>query len=255
MAIETAGQSGSVQTKLVKESREERLTRLFDLEMKIQEMRDAKDKLKAQYNAVNNDIKAHEKDKVELLNLINSGQGTFITVAAAEQEAPEDLDSDLPTDEQLEEFADKYADDPAVGEEEYPPEENQELAPGEGVEGGDAEPGEAYTEEVFEGDTENNDENMLEIPDIQPDHWVLTDSATLKVVGKEVTKKEPVIGGIYNLPLSLRQNGNLSYRVEGFSLVEEDDEAFHEVFVELMDEARRKEYFQGEPAQTFEAGE
>lgn len=251
MAIETAGQS-SAQTKLVKESREERLTRLFDLEMKIQEMRDAKDKLKAQYNAVNNDIKAHEKDKVELLNLINSGQGTFIPVATTEQaETPEDLDGDLPTDEELAEF------DTPDGGEASNPEENQDMLPEEGIEGGDAEPEDLDVDEASEGATENSVEEYsknipngepelpqageapLE-PDFQlatPDHWRLMDFDTLTMLGKVKNKKDPIVGAIYGLPSSLwNKDGKTHYQVQGASVTEEDGEAFWEVYCDLLDE-------------------
>lgn len=103
MAIETAGKTE--QTKLVEESREERLNRLFYLEMTIQDKTASRQKLVDSANALKNEIKTYQKDKIDLLNLINSGQGTFITVAVNESEA-EELDDEMPSEEELAEFDD-----------------------------------------------------------------------------------------------------------------------------------------------------
>ncbi len=235
MAIETA--SRNEQTKLIEESREERLTRLFDLEMKIQKMRDKKDQLKSQHNAVNNEIKANEKDKVELLNLINSGQGTFIPVATSTVEESEVLDGDIPSDEELEEFADSEASEEAEdseGEDSDIPaddEESDELS--EIVEAVDA-----FSDSAFEAEAENSDETTQEIipADVlfaAPDHRVLINAETMERLGTDKSKTRPSVGAVHSLPVKLRSNGKTHYFVKAVSLLEGEMESCWETFVEL----------------------
>lgn len=107
MTIETGGVNETAQTKLIQESREERLNRLFMVEMMIQEKNAARQKYVDSANALKNEIKTYQKDKLDLLNLINSGQGTFIPVAVNDgAELDEDGDDEMPTDEELAEFDD-----------------------------------------------------------------------------------------------------------------------------------------------------
>jgi len=133
MAIETAGKTE--QTKLVEESREERLNRLFYLEMTIQDKTASRQKLVDSANALKNEIKTYQKDKIDLLNLINSGQGTFITVAVNDSQE-EDTDDSMPSDEELSEFDDPQPLD-AV---ESTDTETQEDETAEGEDIGSAEP-------------------------------------------------------------------------------------------------------------------
>jgi hypothetical protein len=249
--IETGGTSEH-QTKLIEESREERLSRLFDLEMQIQHKKDNRQRFVDSANALKNEVKALEKDKVELLNLINSGQGTFIPVATNSQmEEPEDLD-DMPTDAELAEFEDP-AQEPTAGE------ENQELPPAD-------ESGEADAEPISEGETEILDEIMSENmsdsepetspeatpwpelveeaitesePETKTDSWALFNVEGTESYGFMPNKKSPRTGAIYTLPISKRQNGKVSFVVRDFSL-NQDAERW-EVYCDLLTDAERIE--------------
>lgn len=80
------------QTELVTESREERLTRLLDIETVLQGKNDKLEALKAQANEVRNEIKSISIEKSELVHKLNSGQEVFVPVPTEPDETPDNDD-------------------------------------------------------------------------------------------------------------------------------------------------------------------
>lgn len=96
MAIEVAG---GVQTELTMESREERLQRLFLKEVQIMTLRQKRQQLIDQSNSIKNQIKAEEKDKLDLMNKLEAGQ---LTINVTNVPADEGWDEpDYPSEDEL----------------------------------------------------------------------------------------------------------------------------------------------------------
>lgn len=255
MAIETV-ERGEVQTKLFEESREERLVQLFELDMKIHEMEERKSQLKSQHNALGNEIKAKIKDKIHVMNLINSGKETYIPVATStETDEADDLD-DLPTDEELEEYADAppteaesimeeiegmFQEDFAPAEtEELPQEEEPSDEPVDEVSDADAEnPFTNIPENIPEEGSEVLDEVAEEKPAAKADSWALFDEAGTTGYGYRIGKKEPTKGGIYSLPPGLRQGDKRYFQVQDYKL--NADAKLWEVYCSFLSDAEKKE--------------
>jgi hypothetical protein len=236
VAIETS--QSYEQTKLVKESHEERLTRLFELEMKIINLRDRRQQQVDMANALKNEIKVLEKDKVELVNLINSGQGTFITIAASTQvEEMESLD-DIPSDDELAEFDDLAEEDDTDEECSDATEEASDLPPEEGSTPQEEIFSEAADEIASELEEAYSDHNTTLA---KPDHRVLINADTMERLGRDKTKTEPNVGAIHSIPPAIRFSpgvtGKSHYLVKAVSLVEGEEESYWETFVELLSQA------------------
>lgn len=216
MTIEKGGES--VQTMLIHESREERLSRLLILENEIQDKVAEREKLNSMANALKNEIKAKEKSKLELLAMLNSGQGTFIEVAVGGDHDSNDDDTEneaIPSDEELEANAQK-------GEaEETQAEENPDTVTTPGVET------EASTEEKAE-------KPEVELPD-SAEHWLLFNDGDNSPLGRIKGKKDkPETGKAVHLPKNLRA-GKLEHFVVRRAEYSQPDDAFM-VFGELVEE-------------------
>jgi len=107
MAIEQAGNDEGIQLEIVPRSVEEMNDELFQLEEGIQELRAKKAEYQALANARNNDIKAKERTKLDLMAKIRARKGNITTVVHADALEQEPEDDAIPTDEELAAFAEQ----------------------------------------------------------------------------------------------------------------------------------------------------
>jgi hypothetical protein len=186
MAIDVAGEA--TQTKLYEESREEQLSRFFQMEVQIQNLKDEREKFTSKANALKNEIKAKDKEKVELLNDINKGQLTVSITPDDEDADSEDAESDLPSDDEL-----------------------------------DAMDTDSDTAETEAGQEETAEKTQANDTAKAPSEWLLLDDFYEDEEKAEIAsikcKKQPVVGDIQALPASVRgQKGKVAYIIRSFDI-------------------------------------
>lgn len=100
MSINAVEKETEVQQELKVESREERLTRLLNIEVEIQKLNYTVESHKNAISELKAQVKEKEKSKDDLIYKLNNGQETFIPVAVSEGDTDEQ-ESDYPSDEEL----------------------------------------------------------------------------------------------------------------------------------------------------------
>jgi len=106
MAIDAVVEEG-VQTKLVEESTEERQARAVKMMSDINKRKTERQRHMGAANALKAEVKKEESKLADLLNLINSGQGTIVEVAISSDSEPEASDDETVSDDELAQFMDE----------------------------------------------------------------------------------------------------------------------------------------------------